>query len=108
MRSGIGDWLRLGCWLSRPFRIDAASPVLLLGWFLVRIGGFGGSVPVVVLMFAEQPQSFGGLGEDAEGFGAPHIYWVGVTAPDQNVGDPIDGGFEPDGITSGGPGNDQL
>ncbi len=35
-----------------------------------RIGGFGGSVPVVVLVLTPQVEAMGGLGEDADGFGS--------------------------------------
>ncbi len=75
---------------------------------LLGIVGFGRSVPVVVLLLAEQLQSFGGLGEDADGFGATHLNRIGVASPGQDVGDPINGGFEPDRITGSRPGNDQL
>jgi hypothetical protein len=40
--------------------------------------------------------------------GAAHLDGVGVALPDQDVGDPVDGGLEPDRITSTGPGDDQL
>jgi hypothetical protein len=59
-------------------------------------------------MLAEQLQGFGGLGQDADGFGAPHRNSVGVAVSGQDVDDPINGGCEPDGITGGGPGNDHL
>jgi hypothetical protein len=59
-------------------------------------------------MLVEHVQGFGGLGEDAEGFGAPHLHRIGVTSAGEDVGDPIDGGFEPDRITGGSPGNDHL
>ncbi len=48
------------------------------------------------------------MGEDPDGFGPPNVYSVGVALPGENLGDPIHGGFEPDGITGGGAGNDQL
>src|SRR5688572_9355907 len=47
--------------------------LVVFGGFLGRIGGFGGSVPLVVLMHAEQLQGVGGLGEDADGFGAAYL-----------------------------------
>jgi hypothetical protein len=34
--------------------VAVAVVLVVSGWFLVRIGGFGGSVPVVVLVLAEQ------------------------------------------------------
>ena len=47
-----------------------------LGWFCLRIGGLGWSVPVVVLVSAEQLEGLGGLGEDANGFGAAYLDWI--------------------------------
>ena len=38
-------------------------------------------------MLAQQPKGLGGLGEDADGFGAAHIDWVGVALPGEDVGD---------------------
>ena len=48
------------------------------------------------------------MSQDANGFGAAYLHGVGVALPGENVGDPIDGGFEPDRIAGGGPRNDQL
>ena len=48
------------------------------------------------------------MGEDADGFGTPYIDGVGVALLGEDVGDPVDGGFEPDGIAGGRFGNDQL
>jgi hypothetical protein len=65
-----GDRIR-----NRMLLICASGINGLVG-FLGRIGkisGFGRSVPVVVLMLTKHVQGFGGLGEDAEGFGATHI-----------------------------------
>src|SRR5687768_9910003 len=59
-------------------------------------------------MLAQQLEGLGGLGEDADGFGAAHLDWVGVALPGEDVGDPVDGGFEPDGVPGGGSGDDQL
>ena len=39
----------------------------------LRIGGLVGSVPVVVVVSAEQLEGLGGLGEDADGFGAAYL-----------------------------------
>jgi hypothetical protein len=75
---------------------------------LGRVGGFGGSVPVVVLVLAEQLEGVGGLGEDANGFGAAYLNRIRVALLGEDVGDPVDGGFEPDGITGGGAGNDEF
>jgi len=61
-----------------------------------------------VLVLAEQLQGLGGLGEYADGFGAADIDGVLIALESQDVGDPVDGGFEPDDITGGGAGNDQL
>jgi hypothetical protein len=72
------------------------------------IGWFGGSVPVVVLVLAEQLQGLGGLGENTDGFGAPYLDGVGVASLGEDLSDPVDSGFEPDGIAGGRPGNDQL
>jgi hypothetical protein len=81
---------------------------LILGWFSI-IGWFGGAVPVVVLLLAQQLRRVGGLGEDADGFGPAYIDGVGVALPPgEEVGDPIHSGFEPDGIPGGGAANDQL
>ena len=77
-------------------------------WPLVKIIGFGGSVPIVVLMFTEQLQRFRRLGEDADGLGPADIDAIGVAFTAEDVGDPVDGGLEPDGIPGGGPGNDRL
>jgi hypothetical protein len=60
------------------------------------------------LVLVEQLQGFGGLGEDAEGFGEPHLNWISVTSPVEDVGDPVHGRFEPDRVAGGSPGNDQL
>ena len=92
--------------LLRP-RLGVCEVGLIL-WILLGIGGFRGSVPVVVLVLAEQLQGLGGLGEDADGFGTPHLNRVSIALLGEDVGDPINGGFEPDRITSSGPGNDQL
>jgi NAD/NADP transhydrogenase beta subunit len=54
---------------------------LILGWLLVKIIGFGGSVPVVVLMLTQQPQCFSGLGHDADGFGAADIDGIIIAVP---------------------------
>ena len=59
-------------------------------------------------MLAEQLQGLGGLGEDADGFGAAYLNRVGVALLGEDVGDSVDGGFEPDGITCGGAGDDQF
>jgi hypothetical protein len=90
----LGGWLLVG-----------------LGWFgclLVRFCWFGGSVPVVVLVLAEQLQGLGGLGENTDGFGAPYLDGVGVASLGEDLSDPVDSGFEPDRIAGGRPGNDQL
>ena len=81
---------------------------LILDQQLVTIGWFGGSVQVVVLMLMQQPQCFGRLGENANRLGPPYVGGVGVAVVAENVGDPIDGGFEPKGIASGSAGDDQL
>ena len=87
---------------------------LRIGWFFGEIGFVGeigwfvGSVPVVVLVLAEQLEGLGGLGEDADGFGAAYICWVVIALPGEDVGDAVDGGFEPDGISGAGPGDDYL
>ena len=72
------------------------------------MGGFGGSVPVAILMATQQFERLGGLGEDADGFGAAHLDGVGVALPGQDVGDPVDGGLEPDRITRIRAGDNQL
>ena len=59
-------------------------------------------------MLAEQLECPGGLGEDADGFGSAHLHRVGVALLGEDVGDSVDGGFEPDGITGGGAGDDQF
>ena len=79
---------------------------LVLAIFRGVLGWVGGSVPIIVLVLVEQLEGLGGLGEDAEGFGATYLNGVGVALVSQNVGDAVDGGFEPDGITGGSPGND--
>jgi hypothetical protein len=71
---------------------------LITGRFLGEIGWFGGSVPVVVLMLAEQLQRLGGLSQDPDGLGPADIKAIGVAFTAEDVGDPINGGFEPDGI----------
>jgi hypothetical protein len=48
------------------------------------------------------------LGEDADGFGAAYVDGVVVALPGEDVSDPVDGGFEPDGVTGGGPGDDHF
>jgi hypothetical protein len=135
LQRSMGGLVGDGCWLD--LRLVEADPLLLIlvkavlvlvsGWFLLRIGGFscriawfvggigiggiggfGGSVPVVVLMHAEQLQGLGWLGEDPDGFGTAHLNRVGIALVGQDVGDPVDGGFEPDRITCGGAGDDQL
>jgi hypothetical protein len=66
---------------------------LILGWLLVKIIGFGGSVPVIVLVLAEQLKGLGGLGQDADGFGAADIDGIVIAVPGEDVGDPVDGGL---------------
>ncbi len=61
-----------------------------------------------MLVLAQQLQCLGGLGEDADGCGAAYVRGVGVALRGEDLSDPVDGGFEPDGITGGGAGNDQL
>src|SRR4029450_8915230 len=97
--AGLGPLGIEGRWgeLQRPVN------TLVVAGPSVSIGVFGRSVPVVVLMLTQHVQGFGGLGEDAEGFGAPHIYWVGVTVPVEDVGDPVHAGFEPDRIAGRSP-----
>jgi hypothetical protein len=46
---------------------------LLAARSLRRIGRFNRSVPVVVLVLAEQLEGLGGLGEDADGFRAAYV-----------------------------------
>ena len=48
------------------------------------------------------------LGEDADCFRAAYVDGVVIALPGEDVGDPVDGGFEPDGITGGGAGDDYL
>jgi hypothetical protein len=79
-----------------------------LVWLLVGVSGLVGSVPAVVFVLVEQLEGVGGLGEDAEGFGAAHLHRVWVALLGKDVGDPINGGFEPDGIPGGGSGDDHL
>ena len=90
----------LGVLSIEEFRIAGFS----ISWF----GGFGGSVPVVVLVLTQQLQGLGGLGEDADGFGAAHVDGVVIALFGEEVGDPVDGGFEPDGISGSRSGNDQF
>src|SRR5688572_11256158 len=81
------------------------------GFGFVRFGiilGFGGSVPVVVLVLVEQLEGSGGLGEDADGFGASHFHGVLIALVGEDVGDAVDGGFEPDGIPGSGSGDDEF
>ena len=59
-------------------------------------------------MLTQQLQGLGGLGEDADGFGAAHVYGVVIALFGEEVGDPVDGGFEPEGITGSRSGNDQF
>jgi len=82
----------------------------LLGeiWFVGEIGWFFGSVPVVVWVVVEQLEGLGGLGEDADGFGAAYVYGVVIALAGEDVGDPVDGGFEPDGVAGGGAGDDHF
>ena len=78
---------------------------------LCCLGGssrFGGSIPFVALMFTQQLQCSGGLGEDADGFGAAHLHRIAVALQGEDLGDSVDGGFEPDGIAGCRPSNDQL
>jgi hypothetical protein len=77
-------------------------------WFVGEIGWFVRSVPVVVLVLVEQRQGLGGLGEDADGCGAAYICWVIIALPVEDVGDAVDGGFEPDGVPGGGAGDDHF
>jgi hypothetical protein len=61
-----------------------------------------------VLVLVEQLEGLGGLGEDADGFGAAHLNGVGIALVGEDVGDSVDGGLEPDGIAGGGAGDDQF
>jgi hypothetical protein len=67
------------CWLVLLGLIEADF-LLVFGCsgFVGWMGGFGGAVPVVCVVLAEQVQGVGGLGEDADGFGAADLDWVGV------------------------------
>src|SRR5215216_6080692 len=61
-QSGVGAAIRFGGHVSfligrRLIMID-----VVFGWLLVKIIGFGGSVPVVVLMLTQQPQRFSRVG----------------------------------------------
>jgi len=78
----------------------------LPGWG--RIIGFGGSVPVIVLVLAEQVEGLGGLSQNPDRFRTAHLNFIGITLPGENVRDPINGGFEPDRIACCGAGNDQF
>jgi hypothetical protein len=60
------------------------------------------------LVLAEQLEGLGGLGEAADGFGAAYVDGVVIALPGEDVGDPVDGGFEPDGVAGGGAGDDYL
>jgi hypothetical protein len=60
------------------------------------------------LVVVEQLEGLGGLGEDADGFGAAYVAGVVVALPGEDVGDPVDGGFEPDGVTGGSAGDDHF
>ena len=80
----------------------------LAGLLGAQIGGFGGSVPVVVLVLAEQLQGSCGLSQNADGFGTADVHRIRIALQCEDVGDSVDGGFEPDGVTGGGAGNDQL
>jgi hypothetical protein len=59
-------------------------------------------------MLTQQLHCLGGLGEDADRFGAADLHRIGVALAGQDVGDPVDGGFEPDRITGRRPSDDQL
>ena len=48
------------------------------------------------------------MGEDADGFGTADVHLIKIALPGEDVGDAVDGGFEPDGITGGGAGDDEL
>jgi hypothetical protein len=48
------------------------------------------------------------LGDNLDRLGAAYLDGVGVALSGQDVGDAVDGGFEPDRIPGGSPGNDQL
>jgi hypothetical protein len=48
------------------------------------------------------------LGEDADGFGAAYLDWVVIALSGEDVGDAVDGGFEPDGVSGGRAGDDHL
>ena len=79
--------------------VQHVDPVLGLT-VLVLIG--------VVLMVAQQLEGVGGLGEDADRLGAADVDRVGVAVKAEDVGDPVDGGLEPDRIAGGGAGDDQF
>jgi hypothetical protein len=59
-------------------------------------------------MLTQQPQRLSGLGQNPDRFGAADIDGIVIAVPGEDVGDPVDGGFEPDRIPSRSPGNDQL
>ena len=48
----------------------------LARWPCLRIGGLAWPVPVVALVSAEELEGVGGLGEDANGFGAAYLDWI--------------------------------
>ena len=68
-------------------KIGGCGFLLVPGWFFGRFGGFGGSVPIIVLVLAEQLECSGGLGEDADGLGTAYLHWVGVALVGEDVGD---------------------
>jgi hypothetical protein len=99
MGRSVSIGTRLGSWDELTVVFDRS---------LGEIIGFGGSVPLIVSMVAQQPQRLGGLGEDADGLGSAHLHRVVIALTVEDVGDPIHGGLEPDRVPSGRPGNDQL
>ena len=86
----------------------ASCSLVFASFMCASSAGFSWSAPLVVLVLAKQLEGFGGLGQYADRFGAAYLHSVGVALPTKNVGDPVDGRFEPDGIPGVRAGDDQL
>src|SRR6185312_16734926 len=99
-------WLGILVGLCCGCRVGNIGWLGKIGWLGVMLGlccfgsssRFGSSVPFIALMLTQQLQCLGGLGEDADGLGAAHIHRIGVALLGEDLGDSVDGGFEPDRI----------
>jgi hypothetical protein len=70
----------------------------VLGRSLHPFGGLVCLIRAVLLVLDQQPQRFGGLGQNPERAGPPRSQWIDITAGGQYLSDPAHRRQEPDRI----------